>query len=43
MIAVIKKYTKCEKYNFTIVNDMNSFNLHRMLEMRRYSNIYSIY
>ena len=43
MIAVIKKYTKCERYNLTIVNAMNSFNLHRLLEMRCYSNFYSKY
>ena len=43
MIAVIKKYTKCERYDLTIVNAMNSFNLHRLLEMRCYSNFYSIY
>ena len=35
-------YTKCERYDHTIVNAMNSFNLHRLLEMRCYSNFYSI-
>ena len=43
MIAVIKKYTKCERYGLTIVNAMNSFNLHRLLEMRCYSNFYSLH
>ena len=41
--TVIKKYTKCERYDLTIVNAMNSFNLHRLLEMGCYSNFYSIY
>ena len=31
--TVIKKYTKYEIYDLTIVNAMNSFNLHRLLEM----------